>query len=1095
MQTSKNSFIKAILSIYTLTSLMACNLPSPKDKDSGNEAATFTAQAMADRSKALETSVQGAFALPASKVFNLQACVKDVAYDKIIAGHEFIVDEIDRRVVSDKAGCITWHERIAYNFLGESQYIRIERHIKGMGLHKGTQKVAFAINPWSHGENLSPVLNPDDGNAIPRLVDDKVEGQAALKGFSSDSQITTRPLWVEDGRLFITEQKLTSKGVDVQVEIRPNVSIQLTKMNGELFLRPLSAGTFKARLKLIHSYYQDNEEIHRLLSETDLNNVKMENSSLAIRTTMSLSAIPTRGQIVLGLELQPLEAPQGLTPFEGIYLLGEYDQIKGTSFLKLNTLVSETKEFKLSKYINSTLTDIQSSTKTTSLESDSYQKPKIEVNQLEFRFIRVGEDRTATREIFYNIKACIRHGLDQKNTRAHTFQITKFRQNESDEASSFSVKTDNNSCINWDESVTFKYFDCQHYLKGFVQIENKDLGMNEKLEILVNPWDSQGMAARDLRYVNKSEKITLSCAQENRPSTQVMLDGFSYATLSYDYGIDSFLNLTVSKKIQLRMEPRILMYSSLTNGLSESERLRDGVYLLKVAIVKNRNYEDRNNNTYVSSADTFVNVLNGQINTEVTFKTHDLKALGNRNNILVELYPIDQSKVTVSQGRIYLKNPSALMDSAIDFSTGIETPTFIGPITLNIDESYRPLRMADPTAISKFFLDGQGQNKSNQKFLIQRIVTDGKKILLEKQKEIKTRSEKLQYAKENNLDVVSLKNADTQAPLMKALTGSTRLNSKLTITKSELQNLVEKGTLYTLTATKLCAFWNHDYFAKLYADKGGATKSNFTADCYSAVAKDPTSFFQVQKQLLIKEVGGSQFLKGLNQGLSVGTSFSLSASHTTSKTRSTSLSVKAGLSKKFLDIISLGADIGYTLSWATADANSSSNSISVNSATTMTVQQNIFKIRLNKYEQCAIVRLNPLLFIKDKSWFGRTDYLDNLNPRLNAEEKATAVTRGIMICEGQIRNQPLDVREDYFLIAQETSSSQMQDNGDARNRNFFIALRSKNDFQRFVVAMKGETSMPVSAEKDEDVQNQATEMMTKLFQLADPSYPGVYWNH
>src|SRR5690606_21062051 len=104
-------------------------------------------------------------------------------------------------------------------------------------------------------------------------------------------------------------------------------------------------------------------------------------------------------------------------------------------------------------------------------------------------------------------------------------------------------------------------------------------------------------------------------------------------------------------------------------------------------------------------------------------------------------------------------------------------------------------------------------------------------------------------------------------------------------------------------------------------------------------------------------VGGSQFVRGFNKGLTVGTNFSLATAHSTYTTRSHSLSMKAGISKKFLDLFSLAADYGYTMSWATSDANSSSNTISVNASTSMTVQQNTFKIRVNKYEQCAVVRL------------------------------------------------------------------------------------------------------------------------------------------
>lgn len=1093
MQTSK-ALLTFFLGLSTL-SLVGCNLPSPQEKESGtNTAATFTVQAMPEKSKALEVSVQGAFALPSSKVFNLQACVKDVAYDKVIAGHDFVVEETQQKVTSDKSGCLTWAERVSFNFLADSQYIRIERTIKGQGLHRGSQKVAYAINPWSHGETLTPVLNPDDGNNIPRLVDNTEAGKLALKGLNADSALaTSRPLWVEDGRLFVTEQKMTTDGVTLLVEMRPNVAIQLSKMNGEIFARNLTAGTFQARMKLIHIYQHEGKEIRRLMSETGLMDVKMENGSLAIKASMHLPALPTRGQLMLGLELSPVNGPAGLTSFDGIYFMGEYDQIKGASFLKLNTIVAQTKNFKISEYVNAEIAEVAKISTSGVMSEDTYQKPKIEVSQLEFRFIRIGKETTSEREVFYNIRACVRNGLDQKNTRAHTFKITKFRQSEADTTSVVSLKTDNNSCLSWDESITFKYFDCQRYLKGYVQIENADLGMNEKLDIIVNPWESWGQVARDMRYVDPTEKLILSCEKENRPRSQVLLDGFNYNTLSYSYSIDSQMNLNVTKKIQFKMDPRLLIYSSLANGRAEAQKMRDGVYLLKLAIVQNRDYDQKN--TYVAHADRFVNVMNGQINTDIILQTQDLKALGNRNNILVELHAVDESKVTVTEGQIRLKDESQSVDSAIDTASVLENPTYIGPVTMNVDEASRPLRIMDAAAISSFLLNGKGNNITAGKNVISQIVAEGLKVKAEIKKSLLAKSRKEVFAKENNLDLLVMDKADQAQPLIKAFVGSSKLNERLMVTKSDLWSLISTGQLSPQTAHKLCAFWASDYARKMYESKGGAfaqhVATGFGMDCINAVKKDPSRFFMVEKQLLIQEVGTAQYVKGLNHGLSVGTSFSLSMSESNYRNRSMSVSAKAGITKKFLDVFSVGVDLGYTMQWGVSENKTSANSVSVNGSTSLTVQQNIFRIPVKKHEQCVIVRLNPSLFVKKTSWFGK-DYLNALNWSLTDEEKGLAVNRGLMLCDGVVHTETKEITENYYLLAQESGSTQMQDNGDARNRNFFIALRSTQDFNRFVLAMKGQTNMPGAVTKDEDVQTQATQMMEQLFRMSSPAYPGMY---
>ncbi|MEK2688309.1 hypothetical protein [Bdellovibrio sp. GT3] len=1094
MQTSKMIFAKLILGMSLMT-LAACNLPAPKDKASNTtEAATFTVDSIKGTASAEQTA--GVFALPESKAFNFSVCVKDVAYNRVIKGHKFLIKEINQEVTSDTAGCLNWSEKIKYNYLADSQYIQMNRNIQGLGLQKGTREIELAINPWSHGENLPAVVDLRK-EQVDSLVKDENAKELALKGYGTDEKVRPRKLWMEDGRLFVIEQKMSTQGVTLSLEFRSAPSIQLTKMNGEFVLKNLTAGSFKARMSLIHIYTEKNKEIHRRLGQTEEIQVKMENGSLALKAPMTLQAIPTRGQIAFGLELSAVNAPEGLTPFEGIYMLNEYDQIKGSNFLKIGSQVVQTKDFKLSEYINAEMIQVSKANANT-IDDETYQKPKIEVSQLEFKFIRVGEETTSMREAIYSVKACVKNGLDQKTTRAHTFTISKFRQSESEPEKTVSIKTDNNSCVTWDESIKFKYFDCQRFIKGSVKISNPELGMSETIGMLVNPWENWGPMARDLRYVDPTEKLVLDCRQENRPRTQVMLDSYSYNTVSYNYSVDTMFNMTVTKKIQVRMDPHLLVYSSLSNGRSEVQKLRDGTYLLKMAVVKNADYDTKR--TFVTASQKLVTVLSGQINTEMKFQTQDLQALGNRNTMLIEIFPVDEAKVQVgADSQLTLKDAKASLDSAIDTTTGLETPTFMGPIVLNVDEAGRNVRIADATAVNKFLLEGQGAN--TQKNGIAQIIAQGQIEQSQRMKNLAAMANAATFAQQNNLDLINLKTAadkNTLGGLVPALTGRA---PRLLTTKKDLMATIASGKLSGEVAQKLCAFWVQDYLPRMNKDKGGTldpqTAQVLASDCFNGVKKDPTRFFQLERRMVAKQVIGSRYLQGYNQGLSVGTSFGMSRAHSTAKTHSHSVSMKAGLGKKFLDLFNVGADYGYTISWATTDANATSNGVGVNTTQTLTVQQSKIKVRVAKYEQCVVVNLNPALFVKgQKNWydFSRSDYMNVLNPRLSENEIAASVTRGLMLCEGSDRTLPVDVTEDYYMIAQETSSAQMQDNGDARNRTFFLALRSAADFHKFVTAIKGNTIMPQTSSTSEDVIKDANQALIKIFKLGLPATPGMFRN-
>ncbi|KYG63129.1 hypothetical protein AZI86_15560 [Bdellovibrio bacteriovorus] len=1119
MLTSKSlNFI--LMNMLLTVSLVGCNLPSPQEKPenskSGTSVATFKATADVKKSQGIETQVQGTFALPVSKVFNLVACLKDVAYDKAIQGHEFQIVENETKATSDKEGCITWAEQINFNYLSDSQYILLERTIRGTKLHKGEQKVSFAINPWSHGENLPPVLNPNDGNEIPRLLNKSTDIALALKGFSKENTPIVRPLLVDEGRFFITEQKITADKIVVSVEVHPKVNLQLSKMNGDLFSRPLTSGTFRARLKLIHAY-TTTKEIRRLMAQTEYIQATMTNGNLSVKAPMSLPALPTRGQFFLGLELEPIGAPQGMSGFAGVYYISEYDGLKGTGFLKLSPLVSQNPHFKLDSFINANIAEIMSQPTVASpvitdgkkgeetvrvlrnanrpndLEADIYQKPKIQIAKLDFDFLRVGQEHTSSRQIYYSIKACFRHGLDQKTVRAQTFKITKFNPSSSAVPTTVEKTTDVNSCVIWEENISFDYFACHRYLKGSVKFQNADLGVNEEIGILVNPWETNGNAlGRDLRYVDPKEKLPLDCKSEERPRTQIALDGFNYNTVSYRYKIDANLNMTMVKKIQFKMDGRMLVYSSLSNGWSNPERLRDGVYLLRTAIVKNQDY-DNNQNTYVASAEKFVNVLSGQVNTDLTYETQDLKALGNRNTILVEIHPIDDSKVTVTKEEIKLKDASLPLSSAIDKKSSLESPTYVGTIILNVDDANRSLRIMDGAVMSELLLKGKGINNSSTSNIIEKVVEQGLVDQKALQDRISTRAQQNVFMKENNVDAVEMSLFKTNTPLVELL-GGTKLAEKQLLTKAELLNIISTGQISTETALKLCAFWSKDYWRVMYGKKGGVNYGlidSFGLSCMHTAKKDPKSLFQIDRQMFVKAVAGSQYVGGVNQGYSVGTSFSMAATHSAYTTRSWAWNTKVGMSKKALDLFSVGTDFGYTMSWATSDSKSEGDSMSLNGVKSLTVQTNTYKIRVNKYQQCAVVRLNPALFAKDKTaWLPKTDYSKFVNPNLSEQERTTAVTRGLWLCDGEDRTTPIDITENYYLINQETSSTGQQDSGDDRNRKFFIALRSTNDFNSFIAALRGQV-------KGTEINDQVTvesKSIENLFKSRGPNYPGLYRN-
>ncbi|MFP5519549.1 MAG: hypothetical protein ACLGGX_06570 [Bdellovibrionia bacterium] len=1097
-------FKKLALALGALA-LGACSLPKPEPKDISDDkqqrSASFYVASMNE--KVLAETQAAAYSLTNERKFLLEVCLKDYARSKNIQNQLFKVEGQNQELRTDLNGCLSWTETVRFNPLLESKYVLLKKVISGQGIFRGATEARWAINPWGTDDKAPMIVNLKK-TTVPQLVEKETEVQKALQGEinlqNSNGQTTNtyNRLWVEDGRLFITEQSFSNKGMQIQVEMKTVPSIQMQKSNGENLFRPLTRGAFRTQLSLIHKVEVDKKEIFRELAQGEVQVNEVTSGSLSIRNVIELASIPTRGQIFVGLRIEAQDSNIGLTPFEGLYLVGEHDRFKGTFFARLASRVTEEKNFRISNLLSSNLSADE-------IMNLPLQKAKIEVAPLEFRFLRVGKETTTTREVVVVVKACLKNGLDQSPIRSHKFKVTKFRTSETEPSQTIDVTTDNNSCLVWDETVSFRYFECQRFVPGHISIASQTLGMNEKLDIMINPWEAWASPGRDARYIQPSEKQITQCADENRLRSQMILDSYTYNTMSYDYEIDNTLNLSVKKKVLFKVEPRVLAYSNLSSGRNDIERLRDGLYLLKVAVVKNKDYD--NNNTYVTHDTVVAPALNGIITAELTFKTNDLKALGNRNTILIEVFPVNEEK--------YKKSKSKEFREIVDFSSGLESSTFQGVVLLNLDDASRSLKTTSLDKMKNYFV-----NFTDVKFdgsIIEKIIQDGK-LQLAKQQELRNAQAKAEtFARYANLDLVRLNDLKKATPFAR-LTGvdtnrlphggyvgtqTTHFNQLYKESAggslNELTNLIANGKMSAKLTQQMCMFWFYEHFEKQLQQKNLPYNKTLAQDhvrrCMQVATTNPQEFFQTEKRLMIKSVRDFKFVKGYNQGLTVGSSFSLSNSRSESLSRSTSASAKFGLSKKFFDLISVSADIAYTVTKSIADSESESNSISVGAQTSMAVQVNHFDLILGSYEQCATVRLNPLLFVKDQrsAWWGKKrDILNIFSSKIKNEDLADLAHSGFMFCSGTVQNTPIKRTETYYLIAQDQSQTAMQDNADERNRNFFVALRGKSEFNKFLFAIKSETEMPeTSAREDNFAESQLSDLQ-KAFTFGLPIFPANF---
>lgn len=1063
---------------------MACNIPAPQlralSPDSEDQGvATFL---IADiKGDSLPAKIAKNSAVPQNKTFNFTVCVKDQAHSRPLIDHPFRIEGVEPLLKTDEKGCLNWSEEIAFNFLSAPQYLEWKKRITAAGLHRGTRVARFAINPWNENDNSEAVVNLAKVTP-PHLTNDPALIQAALQGSSENSKVAQNALWVNNISLQSTEQKFTpDQQVLLNFELIASPQLQITKLNGEEMLRNIPQGRFKLKFYLIHILQENSKEVHRLLAESDSQTLEMKGGSLFIGFPLKLSRLPTVGQLALALDISGEGENKNMGNFQGIYTLGDYDQYKGSRFLRLMNVVTEKKDFKISNFINSSLKEAPANS---SGNEENYVKPKVEIQPLEFQSFRIGKESFANREIIFNVKACFKNNLDQKILRGFTFKINGFHQDENGSGANITRTTDNTSCVNWDETLAIRYYECHRHVKGFIEIENKELALKEKIAIALNPWESSGPLARDLRYMKDQETLVTDCKNKSVLPAMIILKNLSFSTLSSPYEIDHLLNMTVKKKYRFKIDTEVNTFSNMNRGRTDNaERLRPGVFLLKFALVKNRDYY--NEKTYITSAEKLISTSNGDLRGDFEFKTADLKALRSHDTLLVELDPVKEELVTIDRdGNITPREKVASLDELIDRSPEFTTRTFSTVWSLGEKSGFLEFDPVDYKVLNEYLLKANSSPQENKRSsLVREYIEYGEKMAIADLQAQKAQSDILLFAKNNSLKHLSLKDAQTSEELRAAFAkGSLRLDEAQVM--KELSQLVSTGRLSKELSKGFCSFWFKSFISK---DLWGFFAPHTYNKC-NFQANRPEKVFIVEKRLFVKELENYRFLGGTNYPLSVGNSISLgrSASHSTSTSKSLSLSASIpNLLGAFTKIFSVGISGSYTISQSDDKSRSSSNNVSVNTSIPLQLEKNPFQLKFKRYEECSTIKINPAHFLKGGL------FASALKPSLSEAEKTAAASRGLMICTGTDNTTPLVREENYYLLSQGAGDI-TQDSGDLRNLQFFIALRGEKEFQRLMYFMKGTIKTPETADRSSSEHENNSINLKALFNSGHSNVPGSY---
>ena len=204
------------------------------------------------------------------------------------------------------------------------------------------------------------------------------------------------------------------------------------------------------------------------------------------------------------------------------------------------------------------------------------------------RFVRIMPGETATdRTLQYKVEACFLDGLfGRKVGSGLQFQITTSDKGKDDVDERW---TNNDGCLNWFGFLSHKYFRKEVLEKKVAKVKFLGSHINpfeDEYTYYMNPWDEKWTFGWDARDMPEGYPDDIKEQRDQAPDSKIFIPAFKYETMGFRYSIDRFLNLKVRKTVLLSLYAYTLKYNSIILGRGATEILRDGIYLMKVALQK-----------------------------------------------------------------------------------------------------------------------------------------------------------------------------------------------------------------------------------------------------------------------------------------------------------------------------------------------------------------------------------------------------------------------------------------------------------------------------------------------------------------------------
>jgi hypothetical protein len=680
MQNFKTTIPQALIHGLLILSIAGCL--KPRQKDEVQEAVLRHHQTQMNASFYVGRAITGTgydndsitgWSIPESKYYDLRACLSDRITNDRVIGHQFEVrgeNQSGQLATTDDEGCLTWKELIPFNYFSmDAKYLTLVRNIVGTGIHSGSYTVSLAINPWrsSRGSNTPEVIDLSKGTVPTEQLLDQARSEQFLQ-----AQFSSRvPVEIKDLNVSIQPRQVMNDGNQLDVNLSFSPQVVLNNIFGERIIHKIRQGEFDLFFQITASTVREDKSELYIVSDmmsasmVDKNNddstiIRFQDEKIDVQFTTTLRRRITNGHYDLAVRLVP-RGMQSLDAFYGVYRFAEhYNILASRSGMRplFSNLDQSEELYAFDQELEEAKRDPD-----LSFGRDLEVLEPFRFEHADIRFLTVLPGETTTRRsLAYSVEVCVKRTLDGRDAFFEDFIITK-SNNET-----VSSSTSDDGCINWVDTITHQYYKPEQIFRKEMTITHEASGFSRQLAVNINPWDYGWTFGQDERKDKTGEEQRY--IDRDPIISQLYIPDYGYETIRFRYEIDKFLNLNVIKTLLLDVSPRVLRYSSITRGLNATEYLRDGVYLMKVAVQKDY-YDPRtpglslkshptipgnimvesSHNREMEYLDTFqklVRVRHGKIITPIELAVNDLRLMRVRSNFLIEISPIDETRLGIT---------------------------------------------------------------------------------------------------------------------------------------------------------------------------------------------------------------------------------------------------------------------------------------------------------------------------------------------------------------------------------------------------------------------------------------------------------------